>query len=348
MCIVEPQDLPSPARGVGRGEPTVQLVPDSRSTRSPQGEPSDQAEPLLSGRTAWTRNIQAPLRQFLRTETGGGAVLLTAAVAALIWANVDSESYESLWTTMLSIELDGSGVELDLREWVNSGLMAFFFFVIGLEARREFDLGDLRERRRLAVPVAAALGGMAIAVAVYLAFNAGSDSARGWGVAMSTDTALAVGLLALAGRRFPDRLRAFLAHGGRRRRPDRPSGHRDRVSRGSVELRALYGARFLRAYARPAADRRPGGPRLLRARRGDLGGPAKGRHRPDRRRPAHGPPDMGDAAGARAARARYRALSASSASSRRPTLPGRRASACAARFRRTSGFRRSTTRGRVT
>ena len=88
--------------------------------------------------------------------------------------------------------------------------MAFFFFVVGLEARREFDLGDLRERRRLAVPVAAALAGMAIAVAVYLAFNAGSDSARGWGVAMSTDTALALGLLALAGRRFPDRLRAFL------------------------------------------------------------------------------------------------------------------------------------------
>ncbi len=111
---------------------------------------------------------------------------------------------------MLSIELDGSGVELDLREWVNSGLMAFFFFVVGLEARREFDLGDLRERSRVAVPVAAALGGMAIAIAVYLAFNAGSDSARGWGVAMSTDTALALGLLALAGRRFPDRLRAFL------------------------------------------------------------------------------------------------------------------------------------------
>ena len=111
---------------------------------------------------------------------------------------------------MLSIELDGSGVELDLREWVNSGLMAFFFFVVGLEARREFDLGDLRERSRVAVPVAAALGGMAIAIAVYLAFNAGSDSAGGWGVAMSTDTALALGLLALAGRRFPDRLRAFL------------------------------------------------------------------------------------------------------------------------------------------
>ena len=82
---------------------------------------------------------------------------------------------------MLSVELDGSGVELDLREWVNSGLMAFFFFVVGLEARREFDLGDLRERSRVAVPVAAALGGMAIAIAVYLAFNAGSDSAADGG-----------------------------------------------------------------------------------------------------------------------------------------------------------------------
>jgi Na+/H+ antiporter NhaA len=146
----------------------------------------------------------------MRTETGGAAVLLAAAVAALVWVNVDASSYDSLWQTTLSIDVGGSGVALELREWVNSGLMTFFFFVVGLEARREFDLGELRERRRFALPLVAALGGIAVAVAIYLAFNAGRSSAAGWGIAMSTDTAFALGLLALVGPRFPDRLRAFM------------------------------------------------------------------------------------------------------------------------------------------
>src|SRR5207249_11256961 len=98
----------------------------------------------------------------------------------------------------------------DLRYWVNSGLMAFFFFVVGLEARREFDLGELRERRRFALPLAAGLAGMAVPVAIYLAANAGRSSAHGWGTAMSTDTAFALGVLALVGPRLPDRLRAFM------------------------------------------------------------------------------------------------------------------------------------------
>ena len=164
----------------------------------------------FSGRTAWTRNIQTPLREFLRTETGGAAVLLAAAIAALVWVNVDESSYESFWGTTLSIDLGGHGVALDLREWINSGLMTFFFFVLGLEARREFDLGELRERRRFALPALASIGGMAVAVAIYLAFNGGRSSAEGWGIAMSTDTAFALGLLALVGPRFPDRLRAFM------------------------------------------------------------------------------------------------------------------------------------------
>jgi len=164
----------------------------------------------MSGRTAWTRAIQTPLREFLRTETGGAAVLLAAAIAALVWVNVDESSYESLWETTFSIDLGGHGVALDLREWINSGLMTFFFFVLGLEARREFDLGELRERRRFALPALAAVGGMTVAVAIYLAFNAGRSSAEGWGIAMSTDTAFALGLLALVGPRFPDRLRAFM------------------------------------------------------------------------------------------------------------------------------------------
>ncbi|HXV02285.1 MAG TPA: Na+/H+ antiporter NhaA [Gaiellaceae bacterium] len=164
----------------------------------------------FSGRTAWARNIQTPLREFLRTETGGAAVLLAAAVTALVWVNVDAESYTSVWNTTLSIELGSWSLSLDLREWVNSGLMTFFFFVVGLEARREFDLGELRERRRFALPLIASLAGMGVAIAIYLAFNAGRSSAAGWGVVMSTDTAFALGLLALVGPRFPDRLRAFM------------------------------------------------------------------------------------------------------------------------------------------
>jgi Na+/H+ antiporter NhaA len=137
-------------------------------------------------------------------------VLLAGAVAALVWANVDSSSYEHVWRTTLSIKLGGGEVAQDLRNWVNSGLMALFFFVVGLEARREFDLGELRERRRVALPTLAGLGGMAVPILIYLAFNLGHDSARGWGVAMSTDTAFALGMLALVGPRFPDRLRAFM------------------------------------------------------------------------------------------------------------------------------------------
>jgi Na+/H+ antiporter NhaA len=167
--------------------------------------------PTFLGTTAWARSLETPLREFLRTETGSAAVLLAAAVAALIWVNLDASSYRSVWGTKLSIELGGAGVVLDLRHWLNSGLMTFFFFVIGLEARREFDLGELRERRRFALPLLAAIGGMAAAIAIYLAFNAGRPSAHGWGIAMSTDTAFALGLLALVGPRFPDRLRAFLS-----------------------------------------------------------------------------------------------------------------------------------------
>ena len=163
-----------------------------------------------TSRTAWSRAVPTPLRDFLQTETGSAVLLLAATVAALLWVNVDSHSYSSLWTTRLSIEVGDSGIALDLRGWINSGLMTFFFFVIGLEARREFDLGELRDRRRLALPTVAALGGAFGAVAIYLAINAGRPSAHGWGVAMSTDTAFALGLLALVGPRFPDRLRAFL------------------------------------------------------------------------------------------------------------------------------------------
>src|SRR5439155_227367 len=165
----------------------------------------------LTGRTAWARNVAAPVRDFLSTETGSAAVLLAATIAALTWANLPlSGSYDSVWSTQLSVQLGGGSVSMDLRQWVNEGLMTFFFLVVGLEAKREFDVGELRERRRLAIPVVAAIGGMAVPVAIYLAFNAGRAGAHGWGAAMSTDTAFALGALALLTPRAATRLRVFL------------------------------------------------------------------------------------------------------------------------------------------
>ncbi len=169
------------------------------------------AEPSRwQGTTRWTRQVAAPVQTFLRTESGSAAVLVAAIVAALIWANVGGTSYERWWGTGVSLHLGDVGVSRDLRTWVNSGLMTFFFLVVGLEARREFDLGDLRERRRFLLPLLAGVVAMAVPVVLYLAFTLGGPGARGWGVAMSTDTALALGLLSIVGRRVPDRVRVFL------------------------------------------------------------------------------------------------------------------------------------------
>jgi len=149
-------------------------------------------------RTAWARNLAAPVRDYLSTESSGALALLAAAVVALAWSNSPwSDSYESFWTTDLSIMVGDHGISLDLREWVSDGLMTLFFLVVGLEARREFDTGAFRERRRISLAVFAALGGMSVPVLIFLAFNAGGPGAHGWGVAMSTDTAFALGLLAL-------------------------------------------------------------------------------------------------------------------------------------------------------
>ena len=164
----------------------------------------------FSRQTAWARNLQTPLRTFLRTETASASILLAATLAALAWVNLDSGSYDSVWHTELSIRVGDSAIAQDLRHWINAGLMSFFFLVVGLEARREFDMGELRERRRLALPVLAGVGGMLVPIAVFLALNAGEPTADGWGAAMSTDTAFALGVLALVGPRFPERLRAFL------------------------------------------------------------------------------------------------------------------------------------------
>ena len=173
---------------------------DDSSLASGYAPPDPDAAPArrLSGLTLWPR-VAGPLRSFLRAETGGAVAMLVAAVAALVWANSPwPHSYESFWTTTLSVEIGHSGISHDLRWWVNEGLMTLYFLVVGLEARRELEVGQLRERWTVRIALVAAIGGMAAAVAVYLAFNAGGPGARGWGAAMSTDTAFLLGVLALA------------------------------------------------------------------------------------------------------------------------------------------------------
>ncbi len=177
-------------------------------------EPPRPSEIGTSGRgpdlRAWSRRSENPIALFIRTETAGAVALLAAAGAALVWANIDPGSYERTWGTVLSIRLGGSEISMSIVGWINSGLMTFFFFVVGLEARRELDIGELRQRRRIVAPLLAGIGGMATAVGVYLIANAGAASAHGWGAAMSTDTALALGALAVIRPPFPERLRVYV------------------------------------------------------------------------------------------------------------------------------------------
>jgi Na+/H+ antiporter NhaA len=179
--------------------------------RANSATPTAPAAGATATRTEWLSSGRTPLRQFLRAETGSAAILATATVAALLWSNLGAGSYEALWSTELSVRVAGHGIQMDLRDFVNSGLMALFFLVVGLEARREFDMGELRVRSRLALPFLAGLGGMLVPIAIYFAFNAGRGTAHGWGAAMSTDTAFALGALALVGgKRLPDRVRTYL------------------------------------------------------------------------------------------------------------------------------------------
>ena len=176
----------------------------------PSNQDASAAAPY-AGRTAWARSLAAPVRNFLGTETGGASVLLAGTILALLWANSPwSHSYESLWSTKLAVKIGSDGISMDLRRWVDEGLMTLFFLVVGLEAKRELDVGELRERRRLTIPVVAALGGMTVPVAIYLAFNAGGPGAHDWGAAMSTDTAFALGAVAVLTPRAATRLRVFL------------------------------------------------------------------------------------------------------------------------------------------
>jgi Na+/H+ antiporter NhaA len=154
--------------------------------------------------------VASPLRAFLNTESASARVLVGAVALALLWANLTPAGYESFWTSDLPVRLGPLALNLDLRTWVNSGLMTLFFLVVGLEARREFDLGDLREHRRLILPVLAGLTGMVIPVIIYLVINRTGAGAHGWGAAMSTDTALALGVYSVAGRGLPEKIRTFV------------------------------------------------------------------------------------------------------------------------------------------
>jgi Na+/H+ antiporter NhaA len=154
----------------------------------------------------------APLRTYLHTETGGAGLLLAATILALVWANSPASGlYEDLWGMDLSIRIgDFFEYDHDLRHWVNDGLMVLFFFVIGLELRRQLSMGELTDRSRFTIPALGAIAGLAFPALVYLAFNPSGEAARGWGIAMATDTAFVLGALAVVGPKFPAHLRVFM------------------------------------------------------------------------------------------------------------------------------------------
>ena len=157
------------------------------------------------------RRVADTLRQFVRNEAAGGVVLLLATVAALVWANTAAATgYRELWQFRLTIGSGPVSVTEDLRHWVNDGLMVIFFFVVGLEIKRELVVGELRDRRAALLPALAALGGVVLPAALFLMVVGGGPEARGWGVPLATDIAFAVGVLALLGPRVPAGAKLFL------------------------------------------------------------------------------------------------------------------------------------------
>jgi NhaA family Na+:H+ antiporter len=153
-----------------------------------------------------------PLRRLLHKAPAGGSVLLACAAIAMVWANSPlSHSYHALWETPISLGVGSWRAGLTLHAVINDGLMAVFFFLVGLEIKREVLVGELASVRRAALPVAAALGGMIVPALFFVMFNASGASVRGWGIPLATDIAFALGVLALLGDRFPPALRVFLS-----------------------------------------------------------------------------------------------------------------------------------------
>jgi NhaA family Na+:H+ antiporter len=178
----------------------------------------DQPQARSERRSLWWRSdrwfptaVLGPLRAFLQTEASSGVLLLVAVGIALAWVNSPwGSSYERVWHHVLTVRVGGTGVSTDLRHWVDEGLMTFFFLVVGLEIKRELVSGELRDRRAAVLPIVAAVGGMVVPAIVYLALNAGGPGSRGWGIAMPTDIAFGLGVLALALPRAPASVRVFL------------------------------------------------------------------------------------------------------------------------------------------
>jgi NhaA family Na+:H+ antiporter len=151
------------------------------------------------------------LSQFLRVEAGGGIVLVVAAIVALVWANSPWDaSYASVWSTPIEISVGSYRFDEDLGHVVSDGLMALFFLVVGLEIKRELVTGELRDRRQVALPAIAAVGGMIVPALIFVAFNVGGPGRDGWGIPMATDIAFALGVMAILGRRVPAPLKVFV------------------------------------------------------------------------------------------------------------------------------------------
>ncbi len=152
-----------------------------------------------------------PIQEFLQKEASGGILLIICTIIALVWANSPlAESYHHLWETYLSIDVGGVGLSYSLHHWINDGLMVIFFFVVGLEIKRELLVGELSSAKKAALPIAAALGGMIFPALIYTIFNSGSEGASGWGIPMATDIAFVVGILALLGKKVPLALKIFI------------------------------------------------------------------------------------------------------------------------------------------
>ena len=185
MATVKPEEDPAPAPVGHRWSESERFVP---------------------------RLVVQPVQRFMDTSASGAIVMLLAAVAALLWVNLGSaDAYERLWTSEVHFAVgDWEPLHLNLREWVNDGLMAFFFFLVALEIKRELVSGELRDPKAAALPVIAAAGGMVLPAALYLVFNAGGPGQNGWGVPMATDIAFAVAIVTAVGPRIPSGLRVFL------------------------------------------------------------------------------------------------------------------------------------------
>ncbi len=155
--------------------------------------------------------IVRPFQEFADKASSGGILLIAAAVVALVWANSPwGNSYAELWGTKLSVGLGNLSLEKDLTHWINDGLMAVFFLLVGLEIKREILVGELSSPRRAALPIAAAIGGAVLPAVIYVAINFGTEGISGWGIPMATDIAFALGVLALLGERAPLGLKVFL------------------------------------------------------------------------------------------------------------------------------------------